>query len=416
MSGEVNLSDLEQSYPSVSLGSLLSRIESGWSPSCDPVPPATDEWGVLKVSAVSSGRFIESEAKRLPEGMGTRPDLEVRPGDVLLTRANGVRSLVGVACYVSTTRTQLMLSDKTLRVVPKASTDRAFLAMLLSSQGVRRQIGSLLNGGTGQNNISQADVRALRVPDVPLEEQRRIVAVHAAFERRIGVLERLHEKLAAVARASLARELSAGRAHGVVPLKQLLEAVQSGWSPVCDSVPPAPDERGVLRLSAITSGTFVPEEAKRLLSGAVARAALEVVAGDVLVSRANGVKALVGVSCYVEEVRAGLYLPDLVFRLFPDPAHLDPKFLSLVLGSAEMRRQIDSVMRGTSGQYKISKADIRRLSVPAMPLSEQHRIAAVQRGFEHRAGVIKEQITKLQVAQQGAVEALLRGKSCAQAA
>lgn len=245
MRGETSLSGLGRSYPSVPLGSLLGRIESGWSPSCDSIPPAADEWGVLKVSAVSAGRFVESEAKRLPEGLAVRPDLEVRPGDVLLTRANGVRSLVGVACYVSATRAGLMLSDKTLRVVPKTSMDPAFLAVLLSSQGVRRQIGGLLNGGTGQNNISQADVRGLQVPDVPLEEQRRIVAVHAAFERRISALERVLGKLAKAKRAAFSRALSPYMTSDRVQLQVLLECVQSGWSPACDTFPPAPDEWGL---------------------------------------------------------------------------------------------------------------------------------------------------------------------------
>ncbi|MEU2842108.1 hypothetical protein ABZ776_34305 [Streptomyces sp. NPDC007076] len=401
----------------MALDHYLRDIDTGKSPVAENTPAGDGEWGVLKVSAVQEGWFQSRENKVIRDAAHIQPRFEVRPGDLLMTRAN-TEALVGLACIAETPPPRLMLSDKTLRlVVDEGVADPAFVSLALLRPAVRNQVRAMATGtSAGMKNISQRQIRQLRVPRASLEQQRRIVAVHTAFERRIGVLEHLHEKLAAVARASLARELSAGRAHGVVPLKQLLEAVQSGWSPVCDSAPPAPDERGVLRLSAITSGTFVPEEAKRLPSGVVARAALEVAAGDVLVSRANGVKALVGVSCYVEEVRAGLYLPDLVFRLSPDPAHLDPKFLSLVLGSAEMRRQIDSVMRGTSGQYKISKADIRRLSVPAMPLSEQHRIAAVQRGFERRAGVIREQIAKLQVAQQGVVEALLLGKPCAQAA
>ncbi|MGW1319415.1 hypothetical protein [Streptomyces sp. NPDC002426] len=294
--------------------------------------------------------------------------------------------------------------------------DSRFLGIALSSAALRRQIDSVMRGTSGQYKISKTDIQRLEIPKVPLDEQRRIVAAHAAFERRIGALEQLHDKLAAMKRASLARDLAAAKEHGVLPLRQLLEAVQAGWSPVCDSVPPAPDEQGVLSLGAITSGAFVPEKAKRLPSGVIARPALEVSAGDVLVSRANGVKALVGVSCYVENVRAGLHLPDLAFRLIPDLARLDPQFLSLALGAGEMRRQIDSVMRGTSGQYKISKADVRRLSIPALPLSEQRRIAAAQSAFEHRARVIRERVAKLRVVQQGAVEDLLCGRSCAQAA
>ncbi|MFE2498347.1 restriction endonuclease subunit S [Streptomyces scopuliridis] len=172
------------------LGSLLVDIKTGWSPACESHPPAVDEWGVVRVSSVTSGRFKPNESKRLPAGLHPRPELEIRAGDVLLARANGARALVGTVCYVEATRPNLMLSDKILRLVPDETVaDPEFLAVLLATKDVRRQIGNLLNGGTGQNNISQADVRALKIPQVPVHEQRRIVAAHAAFDRRMATLD-----------------------------------------------------------------------------------------------------------------------------------------------------------------------------------------------------------------------------------
>ncbi|MEV8227658.1 hypothetical protein AB0P41_16665 [Streptomyces sp. NPDC079167] len=396
------------------LGDVLVDIGVGVAKGAHAQEPADGEWGLLRLGALRSQVFGSTQAKRLQAWDSAYEKLEIRELDVLMVRVNGAPALVGATCVARGVRPRLVLSDLMYRLVPdERKVSPEFLGLLLNAENVRRQIRTAMRGTSGQFQLPQAEARSLRIPDVPLSQQRRIVAVHAVFERRIGALERLHDKLATVKRASLASELSAGSAHGIVPLRHLLDAVQSGWSPVCDSVPPALDEHGVLRLSAVTSGTFVPEEAKRLPSGVVARSALEVSAGDVLVSRANGVKTLVGVSCYVEQVRAGLYLPDLVFRLSPNPEQLDPRFLSLVLGSGEMRRQIDSVMRGTSGQYKISKEDIQRLSIPAVPLSEQRRIAAVQSGFECRSRALRKQAAKLRVAQQSVVEDLIRGTSLA---
>lgn len=343
-------------------------------------------------------------------GQVQRPELEIKEGDVLLARANGARSLVGVACYVTETRPRLMLSDKVLRLIPdRTAVDPAYLALLLGTPGVRKQIGNLLNGGTGQNNITQADVRALEIPRLPLPQQHDIVAANEAFERRIGALERELAKLQVVEQAVVARTMA--EAPRRVDLSQCLIGIESGWSPVCDSARPAVDEWGVLKLSAITSGKFVASESKRLPNDVLPRTVLEVRPGDVLVSRANGVKALVGVACTVGHVRPRLLLPDLVFRLIADPDVLDPEFLSIVLSTAGVRRQIEAVMRGTSGQYKVSQTDLRALEIPQLSLAEQREIVAARDAVHRKISAAQRHLAKLRSAQQSVVEDLLSGRS-----
>ena len=41
----------------VRIGDLLERIDAGWSPPCSEGTPRSGEWGVLKVSAVTSGNY-----------------------------------------------------------------------------------------------------------------------------------------------------------------------------------------------------------------------------------------------------------------------------------------------------------------------------------------------------------------------
>ncbi|WP_329447144.1 restriction endonuclease subunit S [Streptomyces canus] len=150
----------------------------------------------------------------------------------------------------------------------------------------------------------------------------------------------------------------------------------------------------------MTSGRFVESEAKALPRDVSPRPAYEVKPGDVLMSRANGVRALVGVACMVKAVRSMLLLPDLVFRLSVDPASLAPEFLGVILASSSVRRQIDDSMRGSSGQYKISQADVRDLRIPRLKLDEQHRIVAAQAVFERRIGALQRMLGKLRVAEE----------------
>ncbi|MEV5602473.1 hypothetical protein AB0L33_13635 [Streptomyces sp. NPDC052299] len=402
MRGEGSPSGLDRVYPSVFLGSLLGGIESGWSPACDSAPPAIDEWGVLKVSAVSSGRFLEGEAKRLLEGMRGRPDLEVHPGDVLLTRANGVRSLVGIACHVSGSRAQLMLSDKTLRLVPKPSTDPAFLVILLSSQGVRRQIQILLNGGTGQNNISQADVRTLQVPEVPMEVQRRIVAVHSAFERRIGVLERELGKLDLL-RCGL-------RDSGVSgPLSRLGEVLaerpKNGYSPS-----EVDEWTGLLALGlgCLTAGGFVPKQLKRIPDSPMARK-FTLVDGDLLMSRAN-TRDLVGLAGRYRDVGQSCIYPDLMMRLRPDERRCLPAYLEMALASSPVRAAIRSGARGTSeSMVKISAGVVEALHIPLPSLEKQREVVEASALLDSRIVKQRAVIAKLRTVQQGVCEDLLAG-------
>lgn len=65
-------------WPLKKLGDLVHDLENGWSPQCLDHPAAPDQWGVLKVGAVSFGYFNESENKQLPTKLKPRPYYEVK--------------------------------------------------------------------------------------------------------------------------------------------------------------------------------------------------------------------------------------------------------------------------------------------------------------------------------------------------
>ncbi|MFB9084505.1 restriction endonuclease subunit S [Deinococcus wulumuqiensis] len=80
--------EVPQGWAWVRLGEVALSSDSGWSPQCESMPRVGDAWGVLKVSAVSWGRFQPEANKALPVGVEPRPETEVRSGDFLLSRAN----------------------------------------------------------------------------------------------------------------------------------------------------------------------------------------------------------------------------------------------------------------------------------------------------------------------------------------
>jgi type I restriction enzyme S subunit len=180
-------------YPMRPLGQLITDLENGWSPKCLARSAAPSEWGVLKLGAVSFGWFDGEQNKALPPNLLPRPRLEVRPGDLLISRANVTR-LVGAAAIATNPRGRLMLCDKIFRAIPKepAAVDPQYLVRALRTPALRRQIEHRITGTSpSMKNISKAALLKLLIPLPDLPRQRALVDQHAAAQERArGLLER----------------------------------------------------------------------------------------------------------------------------------------------------------------------------------------------------------------------------------
>lgn len=145
----------------VALGELLSDIVAGKSLLGTNQPPSGTEKAVLKVSAVGKDGFVPTESKVLLEQDQFLSVHQVRDGDVLITRAN-TPDLVGMVCLVKGDHPNLMLCDKTLRLVPRAGISSLLLAEGLKTRSSRQYLSSNATGtGGAMKNISQAKIRGL---------------------------------------------------------------------------------------------------------------------------------------------------------------------------------------------------------------------------------------------------------------
>ena len=155
---------------------LTTDIEQGWSPDAANHQPSLDEWGVLKLNAVNRSRFDETATKTLPADVEPRTDLEVRRGDVLVTRSN-TPALVGDACFVETTRPRLMLSDIIYRLtIDFQRVYGKFLVYFLTIPTGRIQIENDARGTSASMvKISQDHIKNWRIPVPSLYEQQMII-------------------------------------------------------------------------------------------------------------------------------------------------------------------------------------------------------------------------------------------------
>jgi type I restriction enzyme S subunit len=166
---------LPEGWVWASLGSILSEFETGKSFKCDEVCPGPDGIGVVKISAVTWGKYDETESKSCTDPARVDPALFIKPGDFLFSRANTLE-LIGACVIAENVSLHVMLSDKILRFRFAGGVPKWWLIVLRSLHG-REEIERLSTGNQeSMRNIGQDRIRSIRVALPPLAEQSRLVA------------------------------------------------------------------------------------------------------------------------------------------------------------------------------------------------------------------------------------------------
>jgi type I restriction enzyme S subunit len=190
-----------EGFPIVTLREVVNNIENGWSVQCASRMAKDDEWAILKISAVSTGTYDPKQNKALPPKLKPRPELEVRPGDLIISRCNIAR-LVGVSAIVRTTPPRLMLCDKLFRVLFRQGSPvhPEFLNAVLKTPSVRQQIEAKVTGTSPtMKNISKQSLLELTFPLPTLQIQERQAE---EWQKRFEESGRLKKKAGALRAAA----------------------------------------------------------------------------------------------------------------------------------------------------------------------------------------------------------------------
>lgn len=218
-SGVPWLGEVPEGWEVKELKYMIGPMEQGWSPQCDNYPAEEGEWGVLKAGCVNGPTLNESENKRLPDHEKPIPSLEIKPGDILMSRANTV-DLIGSCGYVEQVRPRLILCDKLYRfhALPGVS-DGRYLVYFLRSRAGRSYMEQNTSGASdSMQNIGQDIVRNIVMPCPPIKEQEAIVAYITEQTARLDTLvtkveeavERLQEYRTALISAAVTGKVRVG--------------------------------------------------------------------------------------------------------------------------------------------------------------------------------------------------------------
>ncbi|PBQ29027.1 hypothetical protein AYI97_06025 [Shewanella algae] len=214
--------------------------------------------------------------------------------------------------------------------------------------------------GSATNYIRMQNFSDYEIPLPPLAEQKRIAAIldkaDALRRKRQQAIELADQFLRSVFLDMFGDPVTNPKGWEELPLINGIRSIDAGWSANGDNTPAKKEQFGVLKISAVTSGLFRPEENKAIDAHnvPVGKKLLKPRAGDLLFSRAN-TRELVAATAIVDKDYDNLFLPDKLWRVDTNEKLL-PEFLHFLLKQPRMRDRLTSQATGTSGSMlNISK-------------------------------------------------------------
>jgi len=368
-------------WPRIPLGDIFEIARGGSPRPIDAYITDADD-GINWISiadASDSSKYIERTKRRIrPEG--AIRSRAVVPGDLLLTN-----SMSFGRPYIM--RTTGCIHDGWLVLAKKRKgIDQDFFYRLLGSETVYAAFARLAAGATVKNlNIDL--VKGVSVPVPPLPEQRRIAAIldqaDALRAKRGEALAQLDSLTQSIFVEMFGDPVNNDRKWPEASVSDFVAGFETGKSLVAADEDDQTSEFRVLKISAVTSLEFKPEQSKALPLGYEPPASHFVRRGDLLFSRANTAE-LIGATALVDATPVKLVLPDKLWRFVWSKApRAAPRFVQHLFRQTKFRFEIAQRASGTSGSMKnISQEKVLSIRIGLPPLDLQqtfaNRIQAVE--------------------------------------
>jgi len=167
--------------------SCVKQIIGGWSSNSIGRPANSNEYGVLKISSVTSGEFKPSENKAVENIPDGKKIIIPQQGDLLFSRAN-TRELVAAMCIVNINVEKLFLPDKLWRIdLNKTIATNEYIKCLFSHSEFKNRLCKKATGTSGSMlNISKGKLieHILPLPPISLQKEFSNIYRKLQYERK----------------------------------------------------------------------------------------------------------------------------------------------------------------------------------------------------------------------------------------
>ena len=314
------------------------------------------------VSPKDMKRFHISEAEdQITEAAlaGSSANLVAENSVLLVTRSGILKHTLPVAL----TGRDVAINQDIKALTPHPGLDPLFIAQQIKSLG-SFVLKNCTKAGTTVDSVDFERLKAVPANVPPLAEQKRIVAkldaLSAKSARARIELARIETLVSRYKQAVLIKAFSGEL--GRKELSELVVRIKAGKNLRCEERPPHSDEKGVVKVSAVTWGEFRPDQSKTLPSDFEPEEDTRIKSCDFLFSRANTID-LVGAVVIVGDTPDNLYLSDKILRLeFREPID---KWLLWYLRSPMGREALMNISSGNQlSMRNIGQKSLLSLSIP----------------------------------------------------
>ena len=381
-----------------------------------------------EIALDGSWRIVEPARRRLTAR--ERIDAHLEIGDLLVTKSSGSALHLGKTAVVTEDIAAMncCYSNFTQRLRVNNRLHPRYLFWILNGPVGRDQLVFLGTTTTGLANLGAEIIGAVRIPFLPLPEQRAIATfldreterIDALIARKERQIELLQEKRAALISHIVTKGLDPNapmKDSGVEWLGEIPEhwdvwkathafqQMGSGTTPKSDELNYYDGEIPWVTTSELRETTILDTDNKLTEQALRDYSSLHIYpAGTLLVAMYGATVGRMGI----------LGIPATVNQAccaFSDPKSLDPRFTFYWLW---MRRPILITLSKGGGQPNLSQEDLRSIRIPAPSLPEQRAIAAfLDRETEHIDTLVKkvqDSIDKLREYRTALISATVTGK------
>jgi len=204
----------------------------------------------------------------------------------------------------------------------------------------------------------------------PPEEQENIAFLLASSDEYIYQIQSTRSSLGNLERSAIQSILGNEGDWKMTTMKSIVKRIEAGKSPKASSLSAEPNEFGVLKVSAVGSQGYCPDENKALLDSDDFVVDATVQPGDFLVTRANAQPQGVARTCIVESTPSNLMLSDKTWRLNLEGDAPPKRFVLAWTKLPKFRSYIEALCSGTEAK-NISQEKF--LSGPMVVLSEKQQ-------------------------------------------
>ena len=219
LTGQTRLPGFSGAWEDTQVQDVIAGFFCGPSPTCEERNIQDEsEWGVLKTTAATKDNGWDwTKHKTLPRVYWNKPHIELKKGDVIVTKA-GPRHRVGVTAWVDYVPPRIIPSGKMIALRPSPDVvTPLILAAAISARGAQTYLDQRTTG-MAESQVNFENIALLEAPiTIPrFEEQTAIAAVLSDIDAELAALEARRDKTRDLKQAMM-QELLTGKTRLVKP-------------------------------------------------------------------------------------------------------------------------------------------------------------------------------------------------------